>query len=99
MFYDQDTDTLDLHVMGKTVCRNTFLAFHGITPYKFYEALKRVRNDNLVVVHGNSERDYDDAMQRTTVVYLQTLVERYGDIQPDSDEVHLPQDTCPPDLI
>lgn len=93
MFYDQETDTLELSVLGKSVCHNTFLAFYGITPYKYYEVLKRVRNDNLVVVHGNSERDYDDIMKRTCVVYLQTLVERYGDVQPDSDEVHLPQHT------
>jgi len=97
-FYNVENNEISLLVLGRLVCRDAFLVYYGISQYKFYVALNRIKNENLVVVHGNSLRDYKKSLHDLCYTYLQKIVENFGDKQPDSDEVHLPSHCLKSDI-
>jgi len=81
---------MSLLINGRLVCCDAFLVYYGISQYKYYAALKHIRNENFLVVHGNSLRDYKNTLHDLCYAYLQKLMDHLGDKQPDCDEVHLP---------
>jgi hypothetical protein len=93
IFYDAENDKLLLRIRGNDVCPGAFCSYHGITEYKYYMCLKRVKNNDLVVLPVNSEREYNTIQSNLCFAFLEKYCTIYGEQQPDSDEVHLPH-TC-----
>lgn len=90
LFYNIDQNKVTLMLNGHVVCRDAFLVYYGISQYKYYAAKKNIQNGNLIAIHGNSLRNYKRTIEDKCFTYLQSIMEHYGDVQPDSDEVHLP---------
>jgi hypothetical protein len=93
LLYDVDSDQLSLKIRGKDVCYGSFCSYYGLTEYKYYVCLNRVKNNNMVVIHGNSEREYRKFQSELCSTFLERYCSVYGEQQPDSDDVHLPH-TC-----
>jgi len=92
-FLNLEENTITLLVHGRRVCRDAFLVYYGISQYKYYVAIKHIRNGSLFVIHGNSLRDYKTTLHDLCFSFLTKLMEHMGDIQPDCCEVHLPSHT------
>jgi len=90
-WYNRSNGILSLWIEGKKVCMWSFLDYHGISCYQYYEALYRVKNkSDLQVIHGNYLRDYKDTLSRTCRKWLNEYCEKYGDKQPDSNNIYTP---------
>jgi len=97
-FYNVDQDTMSFQVLSRYVCRIGFLTFHGITKYKYYSALKKLKNGVTFVVHGNSDAEYKRTLHDMCYNFLNLYQTKYADVQPDTEEFHLPRHILKVDL-
>jgi len=98
ILFDEDSDKVNLKIRGKDVCIGGFCSFYGITYYKYFHCLNRIRSNNLVVIHGNSEREYRTYQTDLCSTFLDRYCSTYGEQQPDSDEIHCPHSCLKIDL-
>jgi len=90
-FFDNVNNTIIFRVLGKPVCRVGFLNYHGITQYKYYTAIKKLRLGQTYVVHGNTEADCSRILSDKCFDFLLNYQTKFAEIQPDCDEFHLPR--------
>lgn len=72
------------------LCRQCFCRYHGITKTFCYSILKKARAGEINFEHKGSHKKKPRTEVMTCHAWLKTYAKSFGDVMPDSGEVHLP---------
>lgn len=89
--YEKD-DKLETHfsIAGTEVCQTAFCQVFSLNTKKVYRAIKSVKDDNLIVEHGNKGRKRTSIKTDTARIWMDRYFNLVGDKMPNSNQIHLP---------
>ena len=72
------------------LCRNCFCRYHGVKRGLMYTILKKIKNNTIGFEHGKTHKSKIRPLQHLSLAWCSQYARHYGDVMPDSGEVHLP---------